>query len=348
MTIEQQRALAIARARLRANIDPETKATFDPELPTEMALNRSAQAQQQYNLEHPESRTSKVLDTIGKVWDASKLEGLMPEVAPVSGITRMPFSKVAGNVAEATSNVVTKNPVAKKLGQLLSSAGEKASSLPARFLGFESGKNPEAYSTIYNVYKEGNPELAQAINEATPVGRKLYNDMVYNYARKLQLPHEQAILAKDYTKGHPENLGAWDLLERHYAGFPEGTPAAEIRSQISAYKPWAELSDAEKLKQATQAGVDTATWSPRPPRTGQPMSADDLWTIGKKVALPLLTHNPLIAATTSPRVSRLISMLAGKGANVAGKAGSVIPELTMDDLINAGIIASKTKNQGEK
>lgn len=348
MTIEQKKALAIANARLRGNIDPETGATFDPEIPTKMALNRSAQAQKEYNQANPESTTSKVFDVIGKAWDASKLEGLMPEVAPVSGITRMPFSKVAGNVADAASNVATKNVVAKKLGDLLSKAGDKVSSLPSRFLSFQSGKDPEAFSTIYNIYKEGNPELEKAVSEATPLGKKLFNDMIYNYARKLQLPHEQAILAKDYTKNHPEKLGAWDLLEKHYVGFPQGTPAAEIRSQVSAYKPWASLTDAEKVKQATQAGVDTANWSPRPPKTGQQLSADDLWTVGKKVVLPLLTSNPLLAATASPRVSRLASMLAGKGAKTANKVGQVLPELTMDDLINLGIIESKTKNQGEE
>lgn len=355
LSLEQQRALALARARLKskADFDPETGQPMDVSIPTSKVLSRR-------NIEKPFETGADVSGKLLDLWDASKLEGLAPEVNPLFGATKQPFFTTRATEIAGDINAFGKTQAAKKMGEALNKLGEGASfvggkikELPGKLLAFESQRDPLAYSTIYNAAKEGDQEALSAIREATPIGKQLYNDMVYNYTRKLGLPHEKSILAEDYTRGHPQGLGAWDILSSHYGELPEEMPAAVKRSMMPPYKPWNELSEAEKIKQATQAGVDTATWSPLPPKTG----SDDLYntalTLGKKAILPSMLH--ITAPLASPRVARMAAILAGKGANVAGRVGEagknayeMLPEASIEDLINAGIIVPKTRNQGEQ
>ena len=328
---------------IKPGIDPQTNAPYDPSIPTNMTL-QSNRTSAPYN--------PSVMEKIGNAWDASKLEGLAPEVYPIGGLTKTPMVEKGKVAAETIASDIKGSETAQKLASLLSKSGNFIGSIPNRLLSFESGKDPEAFNTIYQAYKQDIPELKKAISEATPLGKQLYNDMVYNYTRKLQVPHDVAILAEDYTKGHPEGLGAWDLLAQHYKDLPGDMAAAIKRTTMPSYKPFEQLTDAEKLKQATQASVDTAVWNPKPPSTGQGISAGDLWTIGKKIGLPLLTHNPLIAATASPRVARLAAMLAGKAANAGGKISdaatnlvNMLPEASLENIINTAILTNKANKE---
>ena len=302
-----------------------------------------------------EQPAGSFLGRAGQIIDASGITGLAPEVSPLGGITRLTSANKAKLATESAANSAKNSTVAKKLGDLLSSAGSAVGSIPKRLLAFESQKNPEAFNTIYQAYKQNIPELKQAINEATPLGKELYNDMVYNYTRKLQVPHDVAILAEDYTRGHPQGLGAWDLLTQHYKDLPIDMPAAVKRTQMPSYRPFEQLTDAERLKQATQAGVDTAVFNPVPARTGVDDIANIAMTLGKKAILPSIAQ-PL-AALSSPRVARMAAILAGQGANVAGKVGdaatravNMLPQASLEDLINAGILDVRTMraNQGEQ
>lgn len=344
MTLEQQRALALARARINAGVDPVGHPNMHLEQ-GDWVMNAPAK-----------SPTGKpITDIIGNLWDASKLEGLVPEVSPIGGITRLPSAEKGKTAVQGLVKAAQESNVAQKLGDLLSSAGSAVGSIPKRLLAFESQRNPEAFNTIYQAYKQNLPELKQAINEATPLGKELHNDMVYNYARKLQVPHDVAILAEDYTRGHPEGLGAWDLLTQHYKDLPIDMPAAIKRAQMPSYRPFEQLTDAERLKQATQAGVDTAVFNPVPAKTGVDDIANIAMTLGKKAILPSIAQ-PL-AALSSPRVARMAAILAGQGANVAGKVGdaatravNMLPQASLEDLINAGILDARTMraNQGEQ
>jgi hypothetical protein len=343
MTLEQQKALALARARVSAGIDP----IGHPNMHIE-------QGDWVMNAPEKSPTGSNITDTLGNLWEASKLEGLAPEVNPIGGLTRLPSAEKGKVAVQGLANAAKNSTVAQKLGDLLSSAGNAIGSIPKHVLAFESNKDPLAFSTLYNAAKEGNKEALAAIKEATPLGKQLYNDMVYNYTRKLQVPHDVAILAEDYTKGHPEGLGAWDLLSQHYKDLPADMPAAIKRTQMPGYKPWDELSDAEKIRQATQAGVDTSVWNPIPAKTGEGDLANIALTLGKKAILPSMFH--AVAPLASPRVARMAAILAGKGANVAGKVGDVagsavnmLPEASVEDLINAGLLDARTMRakQGE-
>ena len=321
--------------------DPQTNAPYDPSIPTNMALQSNRTAA-------PYKPT--IMENIGNAWDASKLEGLAPEVMPIGGLTKTPMIEKGKAAAETLSSNIKNSETAQKLAALLSKSGDFMGSIPNKLLAFQSGKDPEAFNTIYQAYKNNIPELKQAINEATPLGKKLYNDMVYNYTRKLQVPHDVAILAEDYTKGHPEGLGAWDLLAQHYKDLPGDMAAAIKRTTMPAYKPFEQLSDAEKLKQATQASVDTSVWNPIVARTGKDDLANIAWSIGKKAILPSIMN--VTAPLSSPRVARMAAILAGKAANVGGKISdtatnlvNMLPEASLENIINTAILTNKANKE---
>jgi hypothetical protein len=93
-------------------------------------------------------------------------------------------------------------------------------------------------------------------------------------------------------------------------------------------------------------------WNPLSARTGKDDLADVALNLGKKAILPFFTHNPLIAATASPRAARMAAMLAGKTANVAGKVGekvtdfvNMLPEASLENIINTAIITNKANKE---
>ena len=299
-----------------------------------------------------------ILGKLGDIWDASKLEGLAPEVTPVGGVSRLPSTEKAVATTQALINEAKGSNVAQKLGALLSKTGGAIGSIPSKLLAFESGKNPEAFNTIYQAYKQDIPAFKQAIIDATPLGQKLYKDAIYNYGRAYNLPHDVAVLAEDQTRfTNPRGLGVHDLIDKQYTLYPDAVNAATARAQAAEniYKPFAELSDAEKLKQATQAGIDTSVFTPIPAKTGENDLVNIAYGLGKKAILPSLMHATI--PLSSPRIARMAAILAGQGANLVGKGADVatkgvniFPKATLDDLINFGILGSKSinSNQGEQ
>lgn len=332
-----------AAPAIKPGIDPQTNAPYDPSIPTNMAL-ANARASGPYKPTFTEK--------LGNLWEASKLEGLAPEVYPIGGLTKTPMVEKGKVAAETIASDIKGSETAQKLANALSKSGKFVSSIPNKILGLESGKNPEAFNTIYQAYKQDIPEIKQAISEATPLGKQLYKDAIYNYARAYNLPHDVALLAEDYTRNHPQGLGAWDLIDKQYKLYPNALNAAEARATAAknVYRPFEELSDAEKLKQATQAGVDTSVWNPIPPKTGK----NDLYNIalglGKKAILPSIFQ--VTAPLSSPKLSRYAAILAGKTANVAGKAGekvtelvNMLPEASLENIINTAIITNKANKE---
>jgi len=215
---------------------------------------------------------------------------------------------------------------------------------PKHLLAFQSGKNPEAFNTIYQTYKQNIPELKQAINESTPLGQKLYKDAIYNYGRAYSLPHDVAILAEDQTRfTNPRQLGVHDLIDKQYELYPNAPNAASARAQMAenVYKPFEELTSAEKIKQATQAGVDTSTFNPMPPKIGE----NDLYNIAKSLGKKgiVSTLAPYLAPLTSPRLARMATVLAGKGANLMDK----IP-LSVDQANQLGLMLYQMNQNKEQ
>ena len=311
LTLAQKQAIAIAEA-LGSSSSTQAN-TIEQTVPTKGISNKIAETisggkygSMQDFVYGGQNPSDSFLGKVGQIVDTSGLTGL-------TGI-----SKVAE--VPALGAAIGKNiPNVPRFSEAFPRVSSAISSAPADILGFLSNKNPEAYKTIFNINKSGNPILKKAVTESVPLGKDLYGDMIYNYARSLQVPHNIAIKAEDYTRGtNLRGLGAWDLADEQYKLFPD-LPAAIARQKVSAYKPFNELTDAEKLNQAIQAGVDTAVWNPITPSTGQALSKSDLKEIAKWAI-------PDFGILKSPRVAGLLSAGAGKLANVTGKGKQILKE----------------------
>jgi hypothetical protein len=257
-------------------------------------------------------------------------------------------ANIANKAATYTNplNIATSTigKTAQLTNQGLNKLGLDISAIPKNVLAFQTGKNPEAFNTIYQAYKQDIPELKQAIDEATPLGKKLYKDAIYNYGRAYSLPHDVAILAEDQTRfTNPRGLGVHDLIDKQYALYPDAANAATARAQAasSVYKPFSELSDAELLKQATQASVDTSVWNPIPPKIGENDLYNIATSIGKKGIISTIA--PMLAPLTSPRLARMATILAGKGANLIDK----IP-LSVDQTNQLGLMLYQMNQNKEQ
>jgi hypothetical protein len=257
-------------------------------------------------------------------------------------------ANIANKAATYTNplNIATSaiGKTAQLTNQGLNKLGVDVTSIPKHLLAFQSGKNPEAFNTIYQAFRQNKPELQQAISEATPLGQKLYGDAIYNYARAYNLPHDVAILAEDQTRfTNPKQLGVHDLIDKQYELYPNAPNAASARAQMAenVYKPFAELTPEEQIKQATQAGVDTSTFNPIPPKTGQ----NDLYNIAKSLGKKgiISTIAPILAPLSSPRLSRMATILAAKGANLTDK----IP-LSVDQANQLGLMLYQMNQNKEQ
>jgi hypothetical protein len=260
-------------------------------------------------------------------------------------------ANIANKAAKYTNplNIATSavGKTAQLTNQGLNKLGLDVTSIPKHLLAFQAGKNPETFNTIYQAYRQNRPELQQAISEATPLGQNLYGDAIYNYARAYNLPHDVAILAEDYTRGHPQGLGAWDLVDKQYELYPNAPNAASARAQMAkdVYKPFAELTPEEQLKQATQAGVDTSVWNPIPARTGKNDFYNIAKSIGKKGIISAIAPSlaPVVAPLSSPRLARMATILAAKGANLTDK----IP-LSVDQANELGLMLYQMNQNKEQ
>lgn len=325
LTLAQKQAIAIAEA-LGAS-PAESGGQYDSESPIASSLNTTSPIQ---------SISNKIAETLsggkfGSMQDvmyggqkpSDSFFGKAGQILDQSGLTGLTGIPKVAEVPALGAYIGKNIPNIPKVGAMFPKATSVVNSLPANFLAFMSNKNPERFNTLYNINKEGNPVLQKAVKEAIPLGKELYDDMIYNYARKLQLPHEVALKAKDYSRGHPEGLGAWDLLDVNYLP-NSGIPAAIQRLSVNnASKPFSQLTEAQKLKQATQAGVDTAVWSPFAPKTGQAFSREDLFNLSKWL-IPAMPHALPLAALKSPRVAGEVAAIAGKAANIGGKGKEAI------------------------
>lgn len=77
-------------------IDPQTGQIFDPSIPTAMSLARRKPDPNQFNTGR------NVTGVLGDLWDASKLQGLVPEMTPMGSLPNLPIAaRTAGNAIGA-------------------------------------------------------------------------------------------------------------------------------------------------------------------------------------------------------------------------------------------------------
>lgn len=314
LTLEQQRAIAIAEALSRVSV------VNDPSIPKPMSQEKLSQQPAQsksvadkiaqaisggksgtmtdfvYGNKKPSDST---LGKVGQIIEASGLEGL-------TGIGTL--GRVE-NVIPSITKHLPAMPTAVSKG--VSSATEGIKSIPAHILAFMSSRDPKAINTAYNVAKSGDPVLEAAYKKGVKLQDKLYSRMAYNYSRALGLPHEEALKAIHYSQD--VEGGAWNLWNKYVKDFPDIPPP---------YSQFTTSSPSKQAKLAEQAGVDLGRWSPFPAKSDQPISRSDLIDMAKW-AIPFIPDAFTSAGLKSPRVAGLLATGAGKTARYARKASNL-------------------------
>jgi hypothetical protein len=242
--------------------------------------------------------------------NSNALAGIGPigQIAPMSTKAGMTVSNAISSIPTVAAETF---PNAAKMA---SKVGAVVKDSPANILSFFSGKDPEAFKVAYNIAKEGKGAIKDQLKNEYEAGielqKKLGSQMNYNYARALGLPHDIAQKAVHYRQD-VEN-GAWKLWNDYVAAHPDIPPA---------YIPFQGASNVEKLKLAQQAGVDLGRWSPVPPKTGMPLTAGDVYDMGKWL---LGTPSTILK---SPRIAGLFATTAGKAVGAGANAAQYIPPI---------------------
>lgn len=260
-----------------------------------------------------EAPAQSTLGKVGQIVQQSGLEGTTG-IGPL-GIVSPMSTKAGMTVSNAISSIPTITaetfPNAAKMASKVSAVVKDS---PANILSFFSGKDPEAFKVAYNIAKEGKGAIKDQLKNEYEAGielqKKLGSQMNYNYARALGLPHDIAQKAVHYRQD-VEN-GAWKLWNDYVAAHPDIPPA---------YIPFQGASNVEKLKLAQQAGVDLGRWSIVPPKTGMPLTAVDVYDMGKWL---LGTPSTILK---SPRIAGLFATTAGKTVNAGANAAQYIPSI---------------------
>ena len=91
-------------------IDPETGKPFDPSIPTKMGLAYN-------NRVVPFNTGKNITEALGDLWDASKLAGLTPELAPIGGAPNIPVAAKMAKQATSQGSKATAREIAKQIEQ---------------------------------------------------------------------------------------------------------------------------------------------------------------------------------------------------------------------------------------
>lgn len=175
-----------------------------------------------------------------------KVPALEKGLSGIGNLTSHPLYKKAAQVIEPIAEKV--EPVVEAVSDVASKAGKKIKEAPASLLGWTSRTDPKSLKAAYAIGKEGDKELLKAFKAGKELELDDSSQMVYNYARKLGLPHEEALKATHYRQDM--ETGAWNLWNKFKNQNPLGLPG------------WEKASDAQKIKMAEQAGFDLGSILP--------------------------------------------------------------------------------------
>lgn len=304
------------------DIDPETGMPFDPQIPTEMALARSAEAQRAYNAANPPSMTSKVFDALGSAYEASKLAGLAPEVAPLGGAFQTAGATTIANlpkVRQAGSALATAAKAAGKVGAApFKVAGEVIKETSSDFI-----------KKAYQLGKGGDKALATAWKQGKAAGLGADEKglgAIGNYFRAFfpEANVADVAKAKDMSK---QAGGVWDVAKK----------AQEAEAKIATINPrsnWSFPKDATLvLPENMQVSPNTLGWN-QAYRAGQ----EATWLPSGKTFVDVLKNPRTFPSLLSPRLEANLAYGIGTGQRVGGQLINQIPRATNEDLYNLSIL----------
>lgn len=276
-----------------------------------------------------------ITDVIGNLWEASKLEGLAPEVNPIAGLTKMPIAKTAEITAVGLKNAAKDSTIGQKLGSILSKmseAGKGLAQLPAEL-------TPSNVKSGYAIGRADSPYLSKQYaigkSEGMPVGENL-GDGVKNWLKAMfgeNANINEVNAAKDMSSGYKDVLAAQLLEDKAKQLGGRGNYILPSNASIM-------LPEELQVKPGQFTGTNArrigneATWFPNA------ATLNDV----------LKTKSHLIGLLSSPRINTNLGYATGKGVSAASKAINMLPEASLEDLINAGILDARTMNakQGEQ
>jgi hypothetical protein len=309
-------------------IDPQTGAQFDPQIPTQMALQQSAEAQRAYNQANPQSMTSKMLEGVGKLYDESKLAGLAPEVSPLMGAFNT--SAAATMAGSAPARAITSG--AGKIANVASTVA----SAPFKAAGqIVSETASDFVKKAYQIGKGGDKNLASAWRQGKAAGLSADEkgmSAIGNYFRAF-FPESNVsdiAKAKDMSK---QAGGVWDVAKK--------AQEADVKiAQISPRSNWSLPKDAtlvlpENLQVSPQNLGFTQAF-----KAGQ----EATWLPSGKTFVDVLKNPRTFPSLVSPRLEANLGYGVGVGSRYANKAGQLynqLPNLTEADVYNLSLLAPR-------
>jgi hypothetical protein len=302
-------------------IDPQTGAQFDPQIPTQMALQQSAEAQRAYNKANPQSMTSKMLEGAGRLYDESKLAGLAPEVNPLMGAFNTSAAATMAGSAPARAITSGAGMVANVAAAPFKAAGQIVSETASDFV-----------KKAYQIGKGGDKNLASAWRQGKAAGLSADEkgmSAIGNYFRAF-FPESNVsdiAKAKDMSK---QAGGVWDVAKK----------AQEADAKIAQISP---RSNWSLPKDATLVLPENLQVSPQNLGFTQAFKAgqEATWLPSGKTFVDVLKNPRTFPSLVSPRLEANLGYGIGASQRIGGNVLNQLPSLTDADLYNLSLLARK-------
>lgn len=301
--------------KLGIRIDPETNMPHDPSIPTAMTLEK--------NRQHLPYQPS-MMEKLGNAWEASKLEGLTPEVNPLGGITEMPIAQTSKALLASGADIAKNTTVGQKLGnvlQTMSNVGKGLAQIPAELMpsnvvnGFNLGK-------LNNPYFNREFALGKLEGLTAEAAEKAKKSGIYNYAKAIfgeGINKNEAEKAANYADVWKQKALADELMKKAQTIGGRGNYTLPENASLMLPEGVQVEPSGFTGNIARQIGNE-ATWFP------------NTATIGDF----LKTKSHILGLASSPRINTNIGFYTGKLADKLKH----IPQATLNDLINFGILES--------
>jgi len=279
-----------------------------------------------------------ITEALGNLWEASKLEGLVPEVSPIGGATRIGGYRgiqavnKAGNAIEDIVAAAKGSTIGQKLGNALKELGDTAkgiAQIPQELL-------PSNIQNGYALAKARSPYLSREfaagkLEGMTPEAEAhAKKSGVFNYAKAIfgqDINKNEAENAKNYADVWKQKALADELMKK--AQEVGGRGNYTLPENASLMLPEGiQVSPGQFTGNAARQIGNEATWFPNAATLGD----------------FLKTKSHLLGVLSSPRINTNLGYAAGK----VGNAYEMLPQASIEDLINAGLLVPRTGNQGEQ
>ena len=281
-----------------------------------------------------------ITEALANLWDESKLAGLAPEVSPLGGATRiggyrgLESVNKAGNAIEDVVAAAKGSTIGQKLGNALKTLGDTAkgvAQIPQELM-------PSNIQNGYALARAKSPYLssefaAGKLEGMTPAAEAhAKKSGVFNYAKAIfgqDINKNEAETAANYADVWKKKALADELMKK--AQEVGGRGNYTLPENASLMLPeGVQVSPGQFTGNAARQIGNEATWFPNAATLGD----------------FLKTKSHVLGVLSSPRINTNLGYAAGKVVN----ASDMLPQASVEDLINAGLLDARTMRakQGEQ